>query len=406
MPSGKMKISQTLVCALLILPSLIFSAQTLPESQKDSIAKLIDDGWLEDAREQLLPLVEQYPKDASLRYQLARAGLGLGDYELADEQSRKCVDLVEDNVEFLLLRGDALGSLARSGGKVKAISRAKGCRNAYEKAVKLDPGSVEARESLMMFHMMAPGFAGGKRKEARKLATAISEINPMQGIFAQARVLHHLDDDSIGAREKYQKAVEEFGDDCEPYYKYAGYLNQQKESEEATRCFELAVERDDAPCEALMTMGGMLAKGGNYEEAIEIYERVLKFEPDRLSAKIRISKSCLKVEKYGRAHEVLSGVLKEDPDCAWALFQEGVLLYQQDKELPKAEANIRRYLNSRLNIAWDSRPAALYYLAKVLEKRGDYSKAWNTVKKASELAPYSSMLKEEVKKMEFMGSEN
>ena len=141
-------------------------------------------------------------------------------------------------------------------------------------------------------------------------------------------------------------------------------------------------------------------------EALEIYGRVLTLDPSNLEAKIFMSKIYLDSEKFTQAQKILDGVFQEDPDSSWAFYQQGVLFFKQGKDLPEAESDIRRYLNSRLNAAWDSRSTALYHLAKVLEKRGQYTKALKVVKEASELAPFSDFLKDEVKKMEFMGSDD
>ena len=406
MPSGKLKISRVFVWVMLVLPSISFASQVLTENQQENIISLIDEGWLEDGRDQLLKLVDQHPKNAFLRFQLAKAALQLGEYEMADNQSRKCIDLVDDNSEYQVLRGHALGAIARRGSKVKALSRAKNCLKAYEKAIKLDPDNIEARESLMMFHIFAPGFVGGKNEEARKLAVAIDKIDHLHGIFAAAQILHNLDDDSSGAHKMYQTALEEFENDSEPFFEYGGYLNQQNENEEASRIFEMGVQRDEHPDEALLKRGNLLRMQDHPEEALEIYGRVLTLDPSNLEAKIFMSKIYLDSEKFTQAQKILDGVFQEDPDSSWAFYQQGVLFFKQGKDLPEAESDIRRYLNSRLNAAWDSRSTALYHLAKVLEKRGQYTKALKVVKEASELAPFSDFLKDEVKKMEFMGSDD
>ncbi len=381
-------------------------ASGFPKTRLATLSQLIDDGWLEEARDKLLPLVDQYPKDAFLRYELARAGLWLGDFDLADKQSRKCTDLVDDNLDFQILRGHALGSLAQSGPKIKALSRARGCRKAYEKAVRIDPDNIDARESLMVFHLMAPGIVGGKTRKAREQAEAINKIDPMRGHFARAQILQHLDHDPAGARGEYMAAIDHFGQDSEPCYEFARFLDQQKEKDEAVRYFEMGVAKDDNPGDALLALARLLSSQDFPAQAIDAYERVLILEPSRIAAKVRMSKVYLETKKFEKSQEILTQTLAENPDCVFALYQEGILLSRLGKDYPKAESNLRRYLDSRLNMEWESRTTALYQLAKVMEKQGQYHEAWELATFASELMPYNKFYKAEAKKMEFMGRED
>lgn len=389
-----------------LTPQAISATQSSPKVQAETLTRLIDDGWLEDARDQLLPLIDQHPDDAFLRYELTRVSLGLKDYDLADKQSRKCIDLVGDNVAYQILRGHVLGAMAQRGSRLKALSRAKGCRQAYEKAIKLDPGSVEAREALMMYHMMAPGIAGGKKKIARQQAEAINTIDPLYGHFARAQILQHLDKDSVRAREEYQAAMDEFFDDTTPYYEYAGFLNQQKEKDKAVSYYEMGILKDESPAGALMKLGLMLLSDDRPEQAIDAFERALIADPAKILATVHISKVYLNTKKYQRAQKLLTQVLAENPGFAPALYQEGVLLSKSGKNLPKAEANFRRYLDSRLNNAWQRRTSALYHLAKVMEKQGQFTEAWVLARAASDLEPYNKFLKREADKLEFMGSDD
>ncbi len=382
------------------------AAEALSQDQTDNLTQWFEDGWVEDARDRLVPQVKEHPKDALLRYQLAQAYLWLKEYDLADKQSRKCIDLVDDNVEYQILRGHILGLLARHGSKLKAISRANSCRKAYEVAATLDPQNVEAREALMIYHMVVPGFAGGKKDRARQQAEAIFTIDPMHGYFARAQILQHLDKDSAGARGEYQAAIVNFGEDSEPCFEYAGFLNLLKETREAIRHYEMGIARDENPVGALITLGYLLMDADRPEQAIDAFERALILDPREISATVFISQVYLKDKKYQRSQAILTEALRENPNSAYVLFQEGVLLYKMGKNLPKAEANIRQYLGSRLNLGWESRPSALYQLAKVMEAQGKYTEAWELAKEASKLEPYNGFLKSEAQKMKFMGNED
>ncbi len=409
------KIYSLFICPFLFLFLLIslvsygdscVASQVLPAAELAEIDQLFADGWTESARDRLLPLVKKYPKDAKLRFQLARASAWLSDYETADKMSRKCIDLVDDNPEFLLLRGDILGSFARYGSKIKGLSRGKGCRKAYEKAVKLDPSNREARQSLMIFHLMAPGIVGGKESEARKQAQAIEELDPLEGHLVRAQILHYLDNDPEGARQEYLKAIEQYSENPAPYYSFTRYLGKQEDYEEAIRYQRLGIAQDEDPTEAQLDLAAMLSNQKQWHQAQEVYQEILAKDEHNSLAKTHLSKTFFAQDNYVQAQEILDQIRLQDPGFTFADYQEGVFLVKREQDLPRAEADFLRYLDSPINQEWASRAFAQWHLAKAYEKQGRFTKAWEMAEKASQSSPYNSFFKEEAKKMKFLGEDD
>jgi hypothetical protein len=75
---------------------------------------------------------------------------------------------------------------------------ASSARQAWEKAVVLDPANLDARADLVQFHLFAPGFMGGSADEARRQADEIAKRDPVQGAVARASIAQH-DKDLAGA---------------------------------------------------------------------------------------------------------------------------------------------------------------------------------------------------------------
>lgn len=48
-------------------------------------------------------------------------------------------------------------------------------KSAWEKAVQLDPKTVDARESLIQYYLQAPAIAGGSVDKAIEMATEIKK---------------------------------------------------------------------------------------------------------------------------------------------------------------------------------------------------------------------------------------
>lgn len=105
-----------------------------------------------------------------------------------------------------MIQGSLLCSLAQSGSKLKAIGRAKRCRDAFAQAVVFDPVNMDANIGLMQFYYGAPSFAGGDKAKGDAVIEATRATAPalhalMLGIKAV------MAKDSRTAERQYLRAV-------------------------------------------------------------------------------------------------------------------------------------------------------------------------------------------------------
>src|SRR6185436_8791130 len=97
---------------------------------------------------------------------------------------------------------EAYGRSAQKAGLVSKYGFAKKCLASYQKAVELDPKSVEAHNNLFDFYRQAPGIAGGSTEKALVEAAAIKQLDPARGRLAFATFY-------VGEK-KYDRALAEF----------------------------------------------------------------------------------------------------------------------------------------------------------------------------------------------------
>ncbi len=90
---------------------------------------------------------------------LARARAG--DIDRAVELAEFATQAAPRDADAWFVQGQILCSQAQSGSKLKALGRARRCRDAFVQAVALDPVSFDANVGLMQFFLQAPGIAGG-----------------------------------------------------------------------------------------------------------------------------------------------------------------------------------------------------------------------------------------------------
>lgn len=79
------------------------------------------------------------------------------------------------------LCAEALGNVLEaqtSGWMVAALGNARAQREAFERAVQLDPTNYRARVSLLRFYLRAPFFLGGSTVRARDLAMEVHRTDP------------------------------------------------------------------------------------------------------------------------------------------------------------------------------------------------------------------------------------
>lgn len=122
-----------------------------------------------------------------------------GRYEEAAKLGEQCVAAHPQVAACHLTLGNALGAKAVANGIMSALGYAGTIRDAFKKAVELDPNNIEARMALMSYYLQAPAIVGGGSGKAKTLAAQTAAVNPEAGKLMQARI--ELNDDKFGAAE-------------------------------------------------------------------------------------------------------------------------------------------------------------------------------------------------------------
>ncbi len=142
---------------------------------------------------------------------LGRAHLALDQAERAAAVLEKAVEAMPSSAEAHFFLGSAYGDIASSGGMLKGMRYAGKVKSEFEAAAGLDPRDTRSRQGLVSYHLMAPGIAGGDKKEAERLAQEIRAIDPVAGLQSLARVARATDrpSEAIAFLEEARAAVPE-----------------------------------------------------------------------------------------------------------------------------------------------------------------------------------------------------
>ncbi len=129
--------------------------------------------------------------------------IGLEDY-------KKAIDVLEKaaiDSESHMWLGRAYGRRAETAMPLLAPRYASKARQAFEKAVELDPKNILAMNDLFEYYLQAPGFLGGGKDKAEAISLRIAALDKAEGHYAQARLKEDRND-YIGAEAEYRAAID------------------------------------------------------------------------------------------------------------------------------------------------------------------------------------------------------
>jgi tetratricopeptide (TPR) repeat protein len=113
-----------------------------------------------------------------------RDALQRNDLEAAIEAGEQATEASQDALVWLWA-GRAYGRQAIEASLFTQPKWAGRTRDAWEKAVELDPDLLDARFDLIQYYLQAPGFLGGGRDKAQAQAAAIGQRDPALGKLAE-----------------------------------------------------------------------------------------------------------------------------------------------------------------------------------------------------------------------------
>ncbi len=241
-----------------LLALFFASSAALGQSRIDQARILYESKKYEDAKKLLLSLDDKNKDYASAQYWLGRIAYAQEKYDDATDYFEEATEANDKVADYWNWLGNTYGTIAQNANTLKQGILAPKMRNAWEKAIALDPQNLDARSSLIQYYTQAPGFMGGSTEKAIEMANQIKKIKPAEG---------HRQLGNIYYREKkYTQAEKEF----------------------------LAMVRADATYQS--GLANFYANQKQYDKAFALFNETLKEKPDDMST----------VYQYGRL-SALSG---------------------------------------------------------------------------------------------------
>ena len=255
--------------------------------------------------------------------------------------AEKGIALAPQNPEGHYLFGNACFGGIMDASTIDQMSLSGKGKKAYEKAVELDPGHVDAHIALFQFYLNAPGIAGGSFRKARQHA---AEVGKVDGYAVQgALMLAHVE-----AKDEEWKAMDKALDAAEG----AAATEEDKRSVAIMRARLLLREKKDPKAAmpsiqrvidlgktvAPKDMSGYILLGEAHRElkeypaAISAYLRMLESEgpaPEDPSPTVRYG--------LGKAYEAVG-----ENEKALAMLEDFLTKFPKDRRADDAKSTAKK----------------------------------------------------------------
>jgi tetratricopeptide (TPR) repeat protein len=266
---------------LLCLPIALAAARP-PELQ--AAVDLYNQRKNPEAKAAFEKLVAADAKNAEAWFFLGQLALRADDHETAVKHAEKAVALEPNNSMFHLRLGDAYGRTAQKAGVLTKMSWGGKCRDAYQKAVELDPKNVDARFAIMGFYQQAPGIVGGGMDKAYHEAAEIQKLDAVRGREAYER-LYLADKKYAEAFALWEPLLKEAPDSYLANFRIGRLAALSGEQLDRglvmlKKCLDLTPAAGAPGHEAVhFRIGTILEKKGDKTGARSAYETALKLAP-------------------------------------------------------------------------------------------------------------------------------
>jgi predicted Zn-dependent protease len=134
----------------------------------------------------------QLPSSSRVQALLGECYFLEGDYQKATQALEAAAAAEPNNSMIQTWLGRTYGRRAETGFPLAAPALATKARDAFERAVKLDPTNSEGINDLFEYYLDAPQLLGGGIEKAKGLVPQISKNDAAEGQFANARIDEQL----------------------------------------------------------------------------------------------------------------------------------------------------------------------------------------------------------------------
>lgn len=246
------------------------------------------------------------------------AAMERGDVKAAAASFEKATALEPRNAKNHFLLATAYSAQARTASIATAANLTGKIKSAFETAVALDPGYLDARFGLMQFYLMVPKLLGGSEEKALIQASVIKSRDPLAGHRAYARIYTHQKKPDL-ARKEMIDAVREQPNNARAHYYLGNHYMTEKNWDGARHEYEVALKLEPGFLPIQFRIGMLAANSGKDlargEESLRKYltHKPLDTEPSKAQTWYYLGLVQEKLGKKAEAKTSYANALKLAP---------------------------------------------------------------------------------------------
>ena len=331
----------------------------------DDARTLADQGHWKRARAAVEATLAARPDDPAALTLYAEVLQAFGEKDAALKQAEKAVAAAPNSAAAHHQLSEIVGQMAQDAGVFKGLGLAKRFQREAEAAIALEPSHVDARMSLMVFYLVAPGIAGGDKKAAKRMLGEIEKLAPERAWQAKARFAAETKD-TAAIPGIYRDAVA----------KNPGYQERM-----ALASWSLPAWRNARPAAEEQALAAMA------------------LEPSRVGAYTTLAVVLASAKRWDELDALLVRADTAVPDDLSPHYAAGRVALTEAHDPARAERHFRRYLSQPPEGGAQRHSAARWRLGQALEKQGRTDEAAAEMRKALELDPKFEPAKKELKRL-------
>jgi len=316
-----------LVIAALILSQANVSAQTIDEG-----VALVQQKKFAEAKALFEQILNKNKDDAEAHYRLGSVFLHRGykdrNVDEAVDELEKAVDLKPNNADYQFRYGAALGEKAQNAGLIKQAFLAPKVKNAFKRAVELNPQNAQAHIALAEFYLIAPSIVGGDEEEGWKQLDEAVKLDEIPARSAKAAFLARAKKNDEAEKE-YKILVNSYPKDWRVWKNYGYFCLRIERCDEAVKHLQHYVVLRPDTADSYQSFAEALLKKGDNDQAIINLNKSLSIDNDFIPAIISMGEA---YQAKGQNKEA-----KENYQRAIAVAQNEYYKNQAEKKLKELE---------------------------------------------------------------------
>lgn len=270
--------------------------------------------------------------NAKWHYAYGRLDFARNKHDEALEHFEKAADLDKRSAEYSLWVGNSACSAALNASVIRQPFLARTCKAAYDRTLELDRNHVEARSSLIRYHMQAPSIMGGDPAIAERFAADLMRLAPYRGL--QDRIfIAQVKKDQAGALRLIRDGVRQYPDSTAFRNLLGSRLVDDKQWNDALEQFDTLTRMRPTEWSYRYQIGRLAALSGQHlARGRTELERLIRENPPTMDTTF---KSMLHT-RYGQ-------ILAHQKDAAGArkAFDEAIRIDPKNAVAPAEKSKLR-----------------------------------------------------------------